>query len=367
VLFLEITESNILNLLFRLERRFLERVTSTNRVKSSGVNNGSSNNNSNNNASNVTSAAAAAKMKVEDLESTTGIAPPWLRPPNGFKHGNGASMAASHLSSGSNRAVMAGRALLHGNNDGMNKNSMGSGLNKSGSAGLLALMELQQRQGRGGMHSGGLGNSSNSLFAASAASEGKNSGGGDALSQLRSANRLTSGNSMTNLMMKTGLSRDQLGQLVREHRNSSNSLSNMMERQSSLDALMSLDFQSLQSIDNLANLIQTGRGNQVPRSGLKNWQSDSNSSANNLAAVAAQIGSNGNLSNLADARRLQSEGRMEKLIKSLSSGNVRGMNNGGSNNNFNSLLQSMSNNLGGNSNNNLFNSGKSIEALKRSI
>jgi hypothetical protein len=262
---------------------------------------------------------------------------------------------------------MAGRALLHGNNDGMNKNSMGSGLNKSGSAGLLALMELQQRQGRGGMHSGGLGNSSNSLFAASAASEGKNSGGGDALSQLRSANRLTSGNSMTNLMMKTGLSRDQLGQLVREHRNSSNSLSNMMERQSSLDALMSLDFQSLQSIDNLANLIQTGRGNQVPRSGLKNWQSDSNSSANNLAAVAAQIGSNGNLSNLADARRLQSEGRMEKLIKSLSSGNVRGMNNGGSNNNFNSLLQSMSNNLGGNSNNNLFNSGKSIEALKRSI
>lgn len=317
----------------------------------------------------MTSAAAAAKMKVEDLESATGIAPPWLRPPNGFKHGTGATLAASQLSSGSNRAVMAGRALLHGNNGGLHgnngglhKNSMNSSLNKSGSAGLLALMELQQRQGRGGLLSGGLDNSNNSLLAAAAAAEGKNSGG-DALAQMRSANRMTSGmpsgNSMSNLMLKTGLSRDQLSQLVRDHRNSSNSLSNMMERQSSLDALMSLDFQSLQSIDNLANLIQTGRGSQVPRSGLKNWQSDSNSSANNMA----QMGSNGNLSNLADARRLQSEGRMEKLIKSLSSGNVRGQNNGGSNTNFNNLLQSMSNNLGGNSSNNLLNSGESIHMI----
>jgi hypothetical protein len=152
-----------------------------------------------------------------------------------------------------------------------------------------------------------------------------------------------------------------LSQLVRDHRNSSNSLSNMMERQSSLDALMSLDFQSLQSIDNLANLIQTGRRNQVPRSGLKNWQSDSNTSANNLSDVSAQIGSNGNLSNLANARRLQSEGRMEKLIKSLSSGNVRGQNNGGgSNTNFNNILQSMQNNLGGNSSNNLLNSASAL-------
>jgi len=262
---------------------------------------------------------------------------------------------------------MAGRALLHGSNGGgnnNNKNGMHSNMNKSGSAGLLALMELQQRQGmRGGLAMGGLENSANSLLAAAAA-EGKgnniNQNGGDALAHLRNANAMTSGNSMTNLMLKTGLSRDQLSQLVRDHRNSSTSLSNMMERQSSLDALMSLDFQSLQSIDNLANLIQTGRRNQVPRSGLKNWQSDSNTSANNLAAVSAQIGSNGNLSNLADARRLQSEGRMEKLIKSLSSGNVRGQNNGGSNTNFNNILQSMQNNLGGNSSNNLLNSGKTM-------
>ena len=50
-------------------------------------------------------------------------------------------------------------------------------------------------------------------------------------------------------MLKTGLSRDQLTQLAKDQQSaSSHSLSNMIERQSSFDALMSLDFQSLQSI-----------------------------------------------------------------------------------------------------------------------
>ena len=239
------------------------------------------------------------------------------------------------------------------------KHSLSSGMNnKPSSAGLLALMEFQQQQNKDNMMSRSLSNSASNLLAAAAVAEGKS--GGEALAQMNrnvSAAKiagLTSGNSMTNLMLKPGISRDHLSQLVRDHRGSSNSLSNMMERQSSLDALMSLDFQSLQSIDNLANLIQTGRGNQVPRSGLKNWSSES---GNNLAASTGN--SNGNLSSLANARRMQSEGRMENLIRSLSSGNVahRGQNSGGSNANFNNLIQSMQNNLGG-SNNNLLGSGK---------
>jgi hypothetical protein len=325
------------------------------------------NNNANNgNSSAVSSSAAAAKMKLDELENSAGATPPWLRPPNGFKHGTGAATAAATLSSGSNRAAMAGRALLQGDTGGMSKNGISSGMNgKADSAGLLALMEYQQRQNKDNMFSQSLSNSANNLLAAAAVAEGKN--GNEALAQISrnvSAAKmagLTSGNSMTNLMLKTGLSRDHLSQLVRDHRNSSNSLSNMMERQSSLDALMSLDFQSLQSIDNLANLIQTGRGNQAPRSGLKNWSSES---GNNLAASVES--SSGNLSSLANARRMQSEGRMENLIRSLSSGNVanRGQNSGGSNANFSNLLQSMQNNLGGSSNS-LLGSGENFWLLSQ--
>lgn len=80
-------------------------------------------------------------------------------------------------------------------------------------------------------------------------------------------------NSMNSLMLKTGLSRNQLTQLAQQHNStrnnaadaaaaalSSTSLSNMIQRKNSFDALMSLDFQSLQSIDNLANLFQAGGG-----------------------------------------------------------------------------------------------------------
>jgi len=65
----------------------------------------------------------------------------------------------------------------------------------------------------------------------------------------RIAGMAASGHSLNSLMLKTGLSRDQLTQLARDQQGASTqSLSNMLERQSSFDALMSLDFQSLQSI-----------------------------------------------------------------------------------------------------------------------
>ena len=133
-------------------------------------------------------------------------------------------------------------------------------------------------------------------------------------SRTHSAAKLTAAGgtnaSIDNLMLKTGLSRDQLSQLARDQ-----SLSNLMERQTSFDALMSLDFQSLQSIDNLANLIQTGAQSKqdLPKSGLKNWDGDGKdmSSPNLAAAVAAAAaaasGGNGGAA---------SDSRMESLIRS---------------------------------------------------
>jgi hypothetical protein len=127
----------------------------------------------------------------------------------------------------------------------------------------------------------------------------------------------------------------------------------MIQRQSSFDALMSLDFQSLQSIDNLANLIQTGSSSShIPEAGMKNadFGSLASLSRQNLAAAAAAAG--GSTSDISSAaRRLASAGRMESLLRSLSSNNVRGNNNnnndgGGSNSNanFHNLLASMQGN-----------------------
>ena len=168
---------------------------------------------------------------------------------------------------------------------------------------------------------------------------------------LRTAARLadfTSNSSMNSLMLKTGLSREQLSQLTRDQGLSSSSLSNMMQRQNSFDALMSLNFQSLQSIDNLANLMQTGAAaaSQVPETGLKNadFGLSSVSSPSNMrsqgtgSALGVGLGSSSNAAGTDDftaARRLASAGRMESLLKSLSSNNVnvRGGARGGGNGN----------------------------------
>jgi hypothetical protein len=303
------------NELSELERRFLERVAQTNRVKSSGANS---------NAvppgvDTTVPTTVGQKLKIEGGGMPFASVPPWLRPPQGYVHGMGQSMAQAALSNGNNRAAMAGRLLLAGG-----KNSFDRGLSTNGSAHLLSMMEEQQRQARSMQPQ--FDNSASNLLAA--------------LNSHGSNNKLTDfspSNSMSSLLMKSGLSRDQLSELAQAR--SKNSL---MDRQTSLDALMSLDFQSLQSIDNLANLIQNGRN--FPKNGLKNWTPQDNSSD-------AVSGSSGNTSNLLNARRLASEGRMENLIRSLSSGNVtnNGQNQGESNANFNALLQ----NFGSGSNNNL--------------
>lgn len=374
----------VIHNLLRLERRFLERVAQTNRVKSSGV---GANNSGNGNGSSASSALPMAKMKADEgiRGRRSPPSPQWLRPPNGFKHGTGAAVATNALSSGTiNRAALAGRAMLQtsGNNSvrgalDQNKPS-NTPLSSNGSAGILALMEMQRRQSQNNLIPGlsqSLRPSASNILAeaavAAAESSNNNNGNGNmsgrAMAQIASnasaariAGLAASGNSMTNLMLKTGLSRDQLSQLARDHqRNSSTSLSNMMERQSSLDALMSLDFQSLQSIDNLANLIQTGGGGpQIPRSGLNNWSSDGNNSKNHLANVAASMGNNNNGS---CGRQMVSDGRVESLIRSLSNNNVGKMQgSGGSNATFNTLLQSVQsmNNGDGNSAASIFGSGE---------
>ena len=272
-----------------LERRFLERVTQTNRAKSSTV----GANNSLNGAINTASVASVvSKVKAEAIErDTSPPTPPWLRPPKGYTHGTGAATAAASLSGDcidrSASAAAAGRALLQGTGSAL-KNALDQKKNRSlgsasnGSAGLLALAALQQRKSQQSLLNllGARSSAANLLAAASAANNSNNNNAnstvsGSALAQIaknasaaKLAGLAASDNSMTNLMLKAGLSRDQLHALARENQmNSSTSLSNMLERQSSFDALMSLDFQSLQSIDNLANLIQTGNqglGSYVP-------------------------------------------------------------------------------------------------------
>jgi len=358
--------------LSELERRFLERVAQTNRVKTSG--------------GTVAPAAAPPRhVKKEEEQHDNGDTgggydnPPWLRPPSGYKPGAAAaaiaaaagalthSRAASVGAVTNNRAAAAGRALLQGAGalkpvERKNSKQTLASSASHGSAGLLAMAELHRRRSQeqllhaaANMNATATANhafnSSGSVSASHAfnsSASGSNAAAGlsnSAMAQIarnasaaRIASLAASNSSINNLMLKAGLSRDQLSQLAREQQlASSRSLTNLMDKQSSFDALMSLDFQSLQSIDNLANLIQNGGGiqnNNVPRSGLKNWE-----------PTPTAVGSNGNLAGLASARRLASEGRMESLIRSLSSGNVGGRNglggSGGSNANFGNLLQSM--------------------------
>ena len=345
--------------LSELERRFLERVAQTNRVKSSGVGG----------AGVPTTASNTDKVKEEVDEIPPN--PPWLNPPIGYKHGQGAALAAANLSGGgSNRsAAAAGRALLHGLgsidfNDPFVRKHSNPSLSSRESAGLLALAGLGGRSDSrqemlNALTSGG---SASSLLAAAAAANSSSSGLSEsAMAQIarnasaaRLAGLAAAGSSMNNLLLKSGLSRDQLSQLARDGGVSSASLSNMMDRQSSFDALMSLDLQSLQSIDNLANLIQSGGSlpGQNPQNGLKNWSAGD--STNNFGVH----GSGGNLSDLASARRLASVGRMQSLLRSLSNQNMHrsSSSGGGSNANFSNLLQSMQNNFNnnGNSSNSLF-------------
>jgi len=76
---------------------------------------------------------------------------------------------------------------------------------------------------------------------------------------------------LNSLMLQTGMTLDQLAQLSQNKCLSSASLANMLNQKQSFDRLMSLDFKSMQSIDNLANLIQRGMSSQASINQMKNW------------------------------------------------------------------------------------------------
>ena len=367
--------------LSELERRFLERVAQTNRVKNNNSGGGGGTNGGNpeiqsmppssmgggggnpgiggplpasNNpfammgnvgahngiAGTVNPMMMGGGMNPYDGTGGSMPNPPWMQPPTGYRPGMGAQMAAANLAGGqsNSRAAAAGRALLEGLNPGSGGNKggrsgFGGGLS---AANMFAMAELQRRASQSNL--GGIGHpSAQDLLAAL-----QSTSSGNSLAQMaRTASAARFGafgnrpnnNSLTNLMLKTGFSRDQLSQMANDRGLSSTSLSNMTGRKNSFDALMSLEFQSLQSIDNLANLIQTG-GNQskAPETGLKNWSADvSGNGAGGLSSAA---------------RRLASASNLEAFMRSLSNNNMNANGEadaGANNSNLQSLLQGMSN------------------------
>ncbi len=201
----------------------------------------------------------------------------------------GGGMAAAGIGSSMNRsAAAAGRALLQSNK---------APVQAAGNAGGL-LAQLQTSQP--GMFD-------NSTAGSYLPNAGAGNQGGLGLANSASIN---------NLMMQTGLNRDQIAQLASTQMASSASLANLLGKQRSFDGLMSLDFQSMQSIDNLANLIQAGMPNQVPKAEMRNmdWGTQGQGIANK---VTAPSGFHGSLNNLATAANLQ--GSLSNLVRTLSS------------------------------------------------
>ena len=320
----------------------MERVSQTNRVKSSGVGGGQGNSNIAANLTAAPNALDAAARNNEFLQNyTNGLGaannndpptPPWLKAPLGYKHGQGQAFAHAHLSGANARAAAAGRAMLEGLSSSQLQSALGQRKGSTDFSDLL-LHDLQQRASQQNLFdaaSNGNAAAAAGLFAAAAARR-------ESLAQLAAAQsvsqqRLSTNPSLNNLMLKAGLSRDQLSQLARERGLSSGSLGHMMNRQNSFDALMSLDYQSLQSIDNLANLMQNSSHHHFPETGMKNADFGGMTS-NSFAAAAA---SSGDLSSA--ARRLASAGRMESLLKNMSNSNMRGGD--GSSATLSNLLQS---------------------------
>jgi len=299
----------------RLERRFLERVAQTNRVKSTsnggtvpvpvssstaaGIGTkeddsadfGDSNQNEFSHLSQQSQSNSQQTGEV-DAPHRDAPTPPWLKPPISILN-HGLNHRQNSVSN--NRAAAVGRALLNGSlnhnktsthnsgfghngtlveskpgpptntlaelNANANANANASaalrGLGQTSSAGLFALAEMQRRQNMQSQAStlqqlATFQNQGSAQGLAALAGTGFSSAALQQLARTTSAARLAglaaSTTSMSNLL-KAGLSRDQLSQLARDgHFASTHSLTNMMDRQSSFDALMSLDFQSLQSI-----------------------------------------------------------------------------------------------------------------------
>ena len=134
-----------------------------------------------------------------------------------------------------------------------------------------------------------------------------------------------SANSITNLLLQAGISRNQISMLTNKGMSLSTSLANMLGKNGSFDQLMSLDFQSMQSIDNIANLIQ---GNaRLPTAQMKNMEWGNQWGGGGNGAPSFNNGAGGN-----------NKRSIDNLVKALSGG--LGDSNNNAVNNANNLANS---------------------------
>lgn len=139
-----------------------------------------------------------------------------------------------------------------------------------------------------------------------------------------------SANSITNLLLQAGISRNQISMMTNKGMSSSTSLANVLGKNGSFDQLMSLDFQSMQSLDNIANLIQ-GNASLLPTAQMKNMEWGNQWGGGNGAPAPG-------LSSLNGAGGGNNKRSIDNLINALSGG--MGNNNNNAANNSNNLANS---------------------------
>lgn len=89
---------------------------------------------------------------------------------------------------------------------------------------------------------------------------------------------INTGTSLTNLMLQSGMTRDQISMLAATGFTSSASLANLLMKKRSFDQHLNMDFQSIQSFEDLASIVRAGTPNQtggrLPNTQMKNmdWE-----------------------------------------------------------------------------------------------
>lgn len=164
--------------------------------------------------------------------------------------------------------------------------------------------------------------------------------------------------SLTSLMLQSGMTRDQISMLAATGLTSSASLANLLTKQRSFDQHLNMDFQSMQSFEDLSSMIQGGMPNQtLPKAQMKNmdWGSQSIGATGmgNLAnpglvsyanrqptANAATISSG--LMNMNSQMENAAYGHLIQNATTLQGRNFAGDQTGGATmNDFNSYIQSL--------------------------
>ena len=363
--------SHIKHYVSSLERRFLDRVAQTTKVKTptTGPSGGATGSHGLANAapthntlsSSMQTGATIGKQTFAEVNNDALLrpsTPPWLRPPSSYKSANGPAFAAMDHSSSSTQSRAGGFATTENTNLASPVNGLVTDLTRRSHQNSMGIFQATQLPTNSVMHgfahrTDSIGDElSQTILSQLLAPNNSNA-------QLNYGGTLPRDNSMVDAILKTAMSHEHITQLVRDGTlHSSSSLTNILQRQSSLDALLSLDLQSMNSMDNLSSLAQyTNTGSsQTTKSGLKQSLgidgANSHLTSNNLSF--------GNISSLVNARRLASGGHLEHLMSSLGGNKV---NSGLNSMNFPSFLQNVPSHPSStfnNSNNSLLAAGKGI-------